>query len=304
MDKTLVIMAAGMGSRYGGLKQIDRVGPDGELIIDYSLYDAHRAGFNKAVFIIKEEIDRDFREIIGDRIARVMDVAYAYQRVDALPEGFSVPEGRVKPWGTAHALMSCLGTVDGPFAVINADDYYGPEAFRRLADWMEHADFAARPAEYAMAGYILGNTLTENGSVARGICEVGPDGFLRDINERTKIMRRNGSVQYTEDGENWVTLEENTLVSMNCWAFSPDFLREIQLRFAAFLTENRENLKSAEFFLPFVVRDMLKQEQCRVRVLPTHDAWFGVTYREDKAAVEQALAGKVAAGLYPAPLWH
>ena len=306
MRKTLVIMAAGMGSRYGGLKQVDKVGPSGELIIDYSIFDARRAGFGKVVFIIKEEMDALFREIIGDRIARFIDVSYVYQKNENLPKGFSVPEGRTKPWGTAHAVMSCAGVVEDPFVVINADDFYGREAFQKLSEWLdrsETADFNQKPAEFAMAGYILKNTLTENGHVARGVCEVDDQGMLIDVNERVKIMRRGGRVQYTEDDVNWVDLNENSIVSMNCWCFPPSFLYDVSNRFAAFLTKNRDNILKAEFFLPFVVKDMLHQGLCRVKVLPTKDRWFGVTYREDKDKVVKAIAEKVKNGEYPANLW-
>ena len=221
MEKTLVIMAAGMGSRYGGLKQVDRVGPSGELIIDYSIFDARRAGFNKLVFVIKEEIDTLFREVIGNRISRYMDVSYVYQRLDNLPDGYTVPEGRVKPWGTAHAVMSCAGVVDGPFLVINADDFYGREAFEKISAWIDTADFDKNPPEYCMAGYVLKNTLTENGHVARGVCELDQRGYLVDITERTKIVRQDGRVQYTEDDINWVDIDENSIVSMNFWCFPP-----------------------------------------------------------------------------------
>jgi hypothetical protein len=303
MKKTLVIMAAGMGSRYGGLKQVDQVGPSGELIIDYSIFDARRAGFSKVVFIIKEENDALFREVIGDRIAAYMEVSYVYQRIDNLPDGFLAPEGRTKPWGTAHAVMSCIGTVTDPFVVINADDFYGREAFQKLSDWMDTADFYGTPVEYCMAGYILRNTLTENGHVARGVCNVSDGGYLIDVNERTKIMRRDGAVQYTEDDANWVDLDENSIVSMNCWCFPSTFLHEVSVRFGEFLNENQDNILKAEFFLPFVVKDMIEQAQCRVRVLKTGDQWFGVTYREDKETVVKAIAQKVAGGEYPAKLW-
>lgn len=303
MKKTLVIMAAGAGSRYGGLKQIDGVGPSGELIMDYSIYDARRAGFEKAVFIIREENEALFRAAIGDRIARFMEVSYVHQRLDRLPAGFSAPAGRSKPWGTAHAVMCCEGTVDGPFAVINADDFYGREAFEKLSGWADSADFGQRPAEYCMAGFVLGNTLTENGCVSRGVCEVSDSGILLDVTERTRIMRRGGGVQYTEDGENWTALDEDSIVSMNCWCFPPSFLRQISVRFEAFLTENRENLEKAEFFLPFVVREMIAQGQCQVRVLKTAGQWFGVTYREDRDAVVRAVADKVKSGEYPVRLW-
>lgn len=303
MEKTLVIMAAGMGSRYGGLKQVDRVGPSGELIIDYSIFDARRAGFNKLVFVIKEEIDTLFREVIGDRISRYMDVSYVYQRLDNLPDGYTVPEGRVKPWGTAHAVMSCAGVVDGPFLVINADDFYGREAFEKISAWIDTADFDKNPPEYCMAGYVLKNTLTENGHVARGVCELDQRGYLVDITERTKIVRQDGRVQYTEDDINWVDIDENSIVSMNFWCFPPSFLDETKARFKGFLDSNRDNILKSEFFLPFVIKDMIANRQCTVKVLRTSSQWFGVTYREDKEKVVNAIARMVDRGEYPKTLW-
>lgn len=303
MAKTLVIMAAGMGSRYGGLKQVDKVGPSGELIIDYSIYDARRAGFDKVVFIIKEEIEALFREVIGDRIASFMQVEYVHQKLDNLPEGYTVPDGRVKPWGTAHAVMSCVGKVSEPFMVINADDFYGRDSFIQLSAWMDSADSDKQPVEYCMAGYVLKNTLTENGHVARGVCRVDEQGMLIDVTERTRIQRLDGQVQFTEDGETWVPLDESSIVSMNCWAFPPSFLPRIGRRFEEFLDKNQGKLDKAEFFLPFVVQELVDDGLCTVRVLPTPEQWFGVTYREDKEAVVNAIAQKVAAGEYPAALW-
>lgn len=304
MKKTLVIMAAGLGRRYGGLKQVDRVGPSGELLIDYSIYDALHAGFGKVVFIVEEEHEALFREVIGDRVSRSVEVAYVAQRLDHLPEGRTVPEGRVKPWGTAHAVMCCIGAVEEPFVVINADDFYGREAFQRLSDWIDSADFTKNPPEYCMAGYVLKNTLTDNGYVSRGVCSVdGESGMLTDVTERTKIMRRGKKVEYTEDDAYWTELDENSIVSMNCWAFPPSFLGEISARFADFLDRQKANILKAEFFLPFVVQDMLSEGRCSVRVLPTHDRWFGMTYREDKEKVMNAISDKVRRGEYPRRLW-
>lgn len=301
MEKTLVIMAAGMGSRYGGLKQLDGVGPNGERIIDYSIYDAVRAGFRKVVFIIREENFPAFQEAIGDEVSSVIPVEYVFQSVNRLPAGISVPPGRKKPWGTGHAVLCCADVVHEPFAVINADDFYGPEAFRLLSDWVETAGGAA-PAEFCMAGYILKNTLTENGSVSRGVCETGPDGFLRSVTERTKIMRRAGRIQYEESGV-WHDISEEQVVSMNCWCFPPSFLNEIGARFRRFLTENQGNLESAEFFLPSVVCDLIAEGKCRVRVLPTSEKWFGITYQEDRPAVQKAILTRIQNGDYPSPLW-
>lgn len=305
MALTLVIMAAGMGSRYGGLKQIDPVGPNGEIIMDYSIYDARKAGFDKVVFIIKEENFDLFKEVIGNRVERFMQVEYVFQKLDSLPEGYRVPEGRQKPWGTAHAILCCLGAVKENFAVINADDFYGRESFQKLADSLNsQAPADGKQYHFCMAGFILKNTLTENGHVARGVCRVDENGILADIQERTKIQRNNGQVQYSEDdGKTWTDLDEDSIVSMNCWGFTPDFLEEVRRRFPAFLDENQNNLKS-EFFLPFVVQDLIKEGKAEVQVLKTHDKWFGVTYKEDKAQVMAAIADKIAKGEYPASLWE
>ena len=304
MDKTLVIMAAGMGSRYGGLKQIDPVGPDNTLIIDFSIYDAMQAGFNKVAFIIKKQDEEAFREAIGNRIEKQVEVQYIYQSLDNIPAGFTVPEGRTKPWGTGHAILSCEGKINTPFAVINSDDYYGAEAFRKMADWIESAEAQANPNNYCMTGYVLKNTLTENGHVARGICEVDANGMLTRVVERTKIMRRNGQVQFTEDEETWVDIDENSTVSMNCWCFQPSFLATLKSRFEAFLKESLPvNPLKCEFFLPFVVQELIDEKLCTVKVLQTNDRWFGVTYREDKEAVVAAIQQKIDAGQYPAHLW-
>ncbi|MCK9159015.1 MAG: nucleotidyltransferase, partial [Bacteroidaceae bacterium] len=267
-------------------------------------YDARRVGFDKVVFIFKEEIKSQFKQAVGDHIAKFIDVAYVNQKLDNLPAGFSVPEGRTKPWGTAHAVMSCLGTVNEPFVVINADDFYGKEAFMQLSSWLDHADLSKQPAEYCMSGYILKNTLTENGYVSRGVCSIDDNGKLIDVTERTKIMRREDSISYTEDDKHWISLDENSIVSMNCWAFPSSFLPEIEQRFADFLTSHASNILKAEFFLPFVVQDMIREGSCTVKVLPTHDQWFGVTYKEDKDFVIKAIAQKVANGEYPSALWR
>lgn len=300
-EKTLVIMAAGMGSRYGGLKQLDHVGPSGETIIDYSVYDALRAGFNKVVFIIKKENEPLVREAIGDRTARSAEVSYVFQNLETLPAGFSVPAGRTKPWGTGHAVMSCLGTVHGPFAVINADDFYGAEAFGLLSRWMDTASAAAMPQEYCMVGYRLENTLTENGTVSRGVCEL-EGRLLKSITERTKIGRRNGQTAYTEDGETWVPLNAGSTVSMNCWGFTEPFLEEARAGFKSFLKNGGTENPKAEFYLPSIVQNMMETGRCRVTVLSTAEQWFGVTYRSDKETVVREIAKKVVAGIYPANL--
>lgn len=301
-EPVLVIMAAGMGSRYGGLKQIDPVDEHGNLIIDFSIYDALKAGFKKVVFIIKHEIEADFREVIGDRISAYVDTEYVYQEVDALPAGFSVPEGRVKPWGTAHAVLCCKGVVDAPFAVINADDYYGSHAFQMIYDYLCQAQDDEK-YRYAMVGYILENTLTENGHVARGVCTT-EDGFLTDIHERTRIEKRPGGPAYTEDGETWVDIPQGSIVSMNLWGFSESILGELEQRFAGFLEENLPaNPVKCEYFLPSVVDSLLKEGKATVRVLPSQDKWYGVTYRPDHEIVVEAVKQFKRDGLYPEILW-
>ena len=300
----LVIMAAGMGSRYGGLKQLDPVGSHGQLIIDYSIYDARRAGFETVVFVIKEEIDADFKAAIGDRISKVMDVKYVYQRRDDLPAGYSVPEGREKPWGTAQAALAARNVVDGPFAIINADDYYGPEAFQEIYDYLcAHPD--GDVYEYAMVGYLLKNTVTENGTVARGVCEETADHYLTVVTERTKI-EKGEPPRYTEDdGKTWIELPGDTIVSMNMWGFTRSFLTEAGARFPAFLDKAlAENPLKGEYFLPSVVSQLIDEGKARVKVLRSEDKWYGVTYREDKPTVVAAIAEKTKAGLYPDQLWE
>ena len=300
----LVIMAAGMGSRYGGLKQLDPVGSHGQLIIDYSIYDARRAGFETVVFVIKPEIEADFKAAIGDRVARLMDVKYAYQLKEDLPEGYAVPEERTKPWGTAHAALSVREIVDGPFAVINADDYYGPEAFREIYAYLSgHPD--GEVYEYVMVGYLLKNTVTENGTVARGVCEETADHFLTQVTERTKIEKGEPPRFTEDDGRTWTDLPGDTIVSMNMWGFNRSFLDEAWKRFPAFLDAAlAENPVKAEYFLPTVVSQLIDEGRARVKVLRSEDKWYGVTYREDKPAVVAAIAEKTASGLYPDNLWE
>ena len=301
----LVIMAAGMGSRYGGLKQLDPVGNHGQLIIDYSIYDARRAGFGTVIFVIKEENEADFRSCIGDRVSKVMDVKYAFQRKDDLPEGYAVPEGRAKPWGTAQAALAARELVQGPFAIINADDYYGPEAYQLIYDYLcAHPD--GELYEYAMVGYLLKNTVTENGSVARGVCTVDGEHILRDIVERTAIEKDGDDARFTEDGGgSWTALPGNTTVSMNMWGFTRSFLDEALARFPAFLDKAlAENPLKGEYFLPSVVEQLIGGGKARVRVLLSQDKWYGVTYREDKPTVVAAIAEKTKAGLYPDRLWE
>lgn len=298
----LVMMAAGMGSRYGGLKQMDPVGANGEVILDYSVFDARRAGFETVVFIIKREIEADFKARIGSRIEPHMEVRYAYQDLHDLPEGYAVPEGRVKPWGTGQAIIAGRDVIDAPFAVINADDYYGVECFRRLYDFLTQPRGAG---EYCMVGYLLRNTVTDNGSVARGVCASDGAGNLTVINERTRIEKHPGGIHYTEDdGQSWVELDPDTLVSMNMWGFQPELVEVLQQRFPAFLDQAlAENPMKGEYLLPNVVRDLLSEGKATVKVLSSPDKWYGVTYQEDKPCVVQAMADKAAQGIYPTPLW-
>ncbi len=302
-NTTLVIMAAGMGSRYGGLKQIDPIGPGGEIILDYSVYDAVKAGFNKVIFVIKEEIEKDFKGIIGNKFDGVVDVDFAYQDINNLPEGFTVPEGRVKPWGTGHAVLSCKGMIDGPFAVINADDYYGRETFELIYNELTKEKAEGDKYEFCMVGFRVENTLTENGAVARGVCQTDAEGYLTDIVERTKIAIRDGKIMFTEDGESWIEIPEGTTVSMNCWGFTPVMMEELENRFTSFLERNKDNMLKCEYFLPFVVDELLKEDKAEVKVLSTKGKWYGVTYKEDKEIVVNAIREKVEKGEYPLCLW-
>lgn len=301
----LVVMAAGMGSRYGGLKQIDPVDKEGHIIMDFSIYDAVRAGFKKVVFIIKKENEADFKAAIGDRMSKIVEVAYVFQDLNNLPEGYSVPEGRVKPWGTGHAILSCLDEVDGPFAVINADDYYGSHAFQMAYDFLSRNE-DGDTYSYMMVGYKLENTLTDNGHVARGVCVTDEEGHLIKINERTHIEKREGGAAYTEDdGKTWVEIPEGSTVSMNMWGFSASILKELKDRFAKFLDENLEgNPLKCEYFLPFVVDELLTEKKATVKVLKSMDKWYGVTYKEDKPVVVAAIQKLKDEGLYPQKLWE
>lgn len=301
----LVIMAAGMGSRYGGLKQIDPVDEQGHIIMDFSIYDAVRAGFEKVVFIIKKENEKDFRERIGNRLEGHIQTEYVFQDLHNLPEGFAVPEGRVKPWGTGHAVLSCADVVDGPFAVINADDFYGREAFRLIYDYLTTHEDGEKYA-YTMVGYLLKNTLTENGYVARGVCQVDGEDMLTDIHERTRIEKQaDGSAAYTEDdGASWTALPDEAVVSMNMWGFTESMLKELKDRFPKALEEGlRTNPLKCEYFLPFVVDELIREDRAEVKVLTSKDRWYGVTYKEDKPMVMQAVRDMKARGLYPELLW-
>lgn len=303
-EPTLIIMAAGMGSRYGGLKQIDPITDKGEIILDFSLYDAMLAGFKRVIFVIKEEMEEDFRALIDERAGKYMQVEYAFQKLDDLPGGYEIPEGREKPWGTAHAVLSCRHLIDGPFAVINADDYYGPGAFQSVYDFLiSHEDKDVYT--YCMAGFQLENTITENGHVARGVCEISAEGNLTGVTERTKIMRRAEGIAYTEDdGETWNLLPENTTVSMNFWGYTKSMMKEMEVHFPAFLEKTLdENPLKGEFYLPMVTDQLIQEGKASVKVLPSRDKWYGVTYRADKEQVMGALQSMKDKGLYPEKLW-
>lgn len=305
MDKpVLVIMAAGMGSRYGGLKQIDTVDEQGDKIIDFSIYDAVRAGFKKVVFIIKRENLEIFKEAVGNKVSKAIEVEYVFQELTDIPEGMPTIEGRVKPFGTAHAVRSCRKIVNGPFAVINADDFYGKQAFKKVFDFLAQKSSEKTAGQYCMVGFKLGNTLTENGSVSRGICTKDENGNLVDIVERTKIIKTEDGAAYTEDGENYIPISTDSVTSMNLWGFTGDFMEEIDKAFIDYYkNELPKNPEKAECYLPFVVDDMLKEGRASVLVLESSDKWFGVTYKEDKEYVKQQIGELKKQGEYPEILW-
>ncbi len=301
---TLVVMAAGIGSRYGGLKQIDPIGPNGEIVIDYAVYDAIKAGFDKVVFIIRNDIKEAFKEKVGRAIEKQVETAYVYQELDKIPAGFSVPEGRTKPWGTAHAILCCQDAVDGVFAVINADDFYGRSAYQVLSDYLKQAQDKDGIYDYSVVGYILNKTLSDHGHVARGVCNVNDQGLLTGITERIKIQRlEHGRVAYSEDDQNWLDISETSIVSMNMWGFTPSLFKEIEGRLTAFLKE-KINVPKSEYLLPDVVGELIKENKAKVKVLPTEEKWFGVTYKEDLAKVQESIQALIEAGLYPAKLWQ
>ncbi len=306
MDRpVLVIMAAGMGSRYGGLKQIDPVDPQGNIIMDYSIYDAALAGFKKVIFVIKKENLQDFKEAIGDRVSQFIETEYVFQELSDIPEGFSIPEGRVKPWGTGHAVLSCRHAVSGPFAVINADDYYGREAFRLAYEFLSQERQDDNKAHYMMVGYDLMKTLTENGYVSRGICSIGENDMLQGVVERTRIIKKDGGAAFSEDeGKTWTMLPSETTVSMNVWGFPASFLGELEARFSDFLEKGlKDNPLKCEMYLPFIVEELLLAGKADVKVMKTPDQWFGVTYKEDKPSVMEAFQKLKDAGVYPQGLW-
>jgi len=303
-EPILLIMAAGMGSRYGGLKQMDPVGPQGEVILDYSIYDAKRAGFKRVIFMIKHEIEEDFKRLVGSRIEPHMDVTYAFQQLDKIPAPFTVPADRQKPWGTGHAVLCCREYIDAPFLVINADDYYGVSAFKTAYDALTHLEDDDKH-RYMMVGYRIGNTLTENGHVARGVCTMDEKGFLQTICERTHIISTSDGPLFTEDNQHYEKLSEDTLVSMNMFGFTPSMADSLAEGFPAFLEKAMdENPLKAEYFLPSVVESMLRNDAATVQVLPSQDRWYGVTYQADKPQVMAALRKMTEDGLYPCPMWQ
>lgn len=299
---TLIVMAAGMGSRYGGLKQLDPVGPSGEFIIDYAVYDAIKAGFTKVVFIIKENNLSLFKDTVGNRIAGHIEVKYAFQKIDNIPAGYKMPTTRTKPWGTGHAVLSAKDIVNESFAVINADDFYGRESFNLIADYLRKSKDNTK-AHFCMTGFVLKNTLTENGHVARGICDTNNDGRLINITERTKIMHVDGEVKFFEEDTGWTTVNENTTVSMNCWGFEKSFFSSLENGFVNFLENNKNDLSKCEYYLPSAVKETMSSGSCDVKVLITNAKWYGVTYREDRAAVVTYINNQVEKGIYPKRLW-
>ena len=299
MKKTaLVVMAAGIGSRFGGgIKQLEPVGPSGEIIMDYSIHDALEAGFNKVVFIIRKDLEKDFKEIIGNRIEKITEVEYAFQAIDNLPEGFSVPEGRTKPWGTGQAVLSCKGLLEEPFVVINADDYYGKEAFVKVHDYLVADHEETGKFDFCMAGFILGNTLSDNGAVTRGICQV-KDGFLTDVVETGGIVKYEGGAAVPGEGDKLVPVDANSYVSMNMWGLTPEFLDVVETGFTEFLKGVKPGDIKDEYLLPGIIDGLLKSGKATVRVLETKDKWFGVTYKEDKQSVVDSFKKLIADGVY------
>lgn len=306
MEKpVLVVMAAGMGSRYGGLKQIDSIDEQGHIIIDFSIYDAIKAGFEKVIFVIKKEIEEDFKKVISRCAANIDQVEYVYQELDKVPGDYAIPEGRVKPWGTGHAILCCRDKIKGPFAIINADDFYGREAYKIIYDFLS-SENESQKKQYAMVGYQLKNTLTENGSVARGVCNVDENGFLSKIVERTKIAKfADGVKYYEEEKDQWVDISQDSTVSMNLWGFQANIMEELEQQFDNFLkTEVKDNPLKSEFLIPTVVQRMIEAKKTQVKVLQSNNQWFGVTYKEDKEAVVNEVIKLKEQGIYPINLWQ
>ncbi len=305
-DTTLVVMAAGIGSRFGGgVKQLTSFGPNGEIIMDYGIYDALEAGFNKIVFVIRHSIERDFREIVGDRISRQVPVEYAFQEMDDLPDGFHVPANREKPWGTGQAILCCRDLIREPFAVMNADDYYGKDAFQMVHAYLEQSKWPQNdPYRFCMAGFILKNTLSDFGGVTRGICKVDKDGSLTEIQETKNIIKTKNGASICGEDASLIPLDPDSLVSMNFWGFTPDFMDELDTDFRKFLEKlNENNQTKAEYLLPTIMDKMLKQNRVDLTVLPSHDKWFGVTFKEDVPHVQQEIRTLIADGAYPEKLF-
>lgn len=300
---TLVVMAAGIGSRYGGLKQIDPVGPSGEVVLDYSVFDALRAGFGRVVFILRKDLEETFRERIGRRIERAADTAYVVQSLDRVPPGFRVPEERKKPWGTAQAILACKDAVDTPFLAINADDYYGRTAFEAMAGYLGRESGGGEGCEFAMVGYRLANTLSEHGTVARGVCTATAEGYLVGIRELLKIRSFPDGIKHTENDVDWMLLDPESWTSMNFWGFTTGLFAELERRFPEFLRTRAADIHKAEFLIPEVIGDLLRENRARVKILPTRERWFGVTYPEDRPLFRSAILELIDAGIYPRDLW-
>ena len=304
-DTALVIMAAGIGSRFGGgIKQLEPVGPNGEIIMDYSIHDAMEAGFNKVIFIIRKDLEKDFKEIIGHRIEKLLPVEYAYQELEDLPAGYEVTPGRTKPWGTGQAVLSVKGMVDGPFLVINADDYYGQEGFRRIHDYMaEHMDSQSEIYDICMGGFVLSNTLSDNGTVTRGVCQVDENGYLTNVTETYNIQMKEDGLHATDESGAPVTISPSQPVSMNMWGLPASFVHELEKGFPVFLDNLKEGDIKSEYLLPKIIDNLVQNKKARVTVLDTPDKWFGVTYREDKQAVTDAIRGLIESGVYEEKLF-
>lgn len=300
MKPTLLVMAAGLGSRYGGIKQIAPVGPGGEAILEYSVYDALRAGFGKVVFVIRKELEKDFNEVFGNKFRNRVDIEYVFQELNKIPEGFTIPSERVKPWGTGHAVLMAKDVIKTPFAAINADDYYGIDAFKNMAEYLKKQDFA--DSNFAMVGYLLGKTMSEHGSVSRGICSVDKHRMLLNVTEFTKICYTENGIEDVTDETTQVLLNKDDVVSMNFWGFTPVFFGQLEKLFRDFLSQNINNIKS-EFYIPFVVDTLIKKNAANVKVLNSDDEWFGITYPEDKPLVQQKLKELTDKGIYPESLW-
>jgi len=304
-NTALVIMAAGIGSRFGGgIKQLEPVGPNGEIIMDYSIHDAMEAGFNKVIFIIRRDLEKDFKEIIGHRIEKLLPVEYAYQELEDLPAGYEVTPGRTKPWGTGQAVLSVKGMVDGPFLVINADDYYGREGFRRIHDYMaEHMDSQSENYDICMGGFVLSNTLSDNGTVTRGVCQVDEEGYLTNVTETYNIQMKEDGLHATDESGAPVTISPSQPVSMNMWGLPASFVQELEKGFPVFLDNLKEGDIKSEYLLPKIIDNLVQNKKARVTVLDTPDKWFGVTYREDKQAVADAIRGLIQSGVYKEKLF-